>query len=173
VQDTGAFVDLYAGQYPRIVAYAQRRLGTPEEAEDCAAEVFRLAWEQPATPGVGWLFVTAKNLVYARCRQRRRQSGLIDRLGRDGAAGPSEDTGQAVRAALGRLEESQRELLMAFYWDDLPGARCAELLGCSTAAVWVRLHRARRALRAVLLADEVAPPTVAAVAIPTYQGELS
>jgi DNA-directed RNA polymerase specialized sigma24 family protein len=37
------FVTLYTCEYPRIVAYARRRTGDPQSAEDVAAEVFRIA----------------------------------------------------------------------------------------------------------------------------------
>lgn len=37
---------------------------------------------------------------------------------------------------------------MLTYWDGLPAADIGRLLGCSTAAVWVRLHRARAAFAA-------------------------
>jgi len=75
-----AFVELYRQQYPRIVAYARRRLGEMADAEDCASEVFRLAWQQPTVPAVGWLFVTAKNLVYAQYRASARSADLASRL---------------------------------------------------------------------------------------------
>ena len=37
---------------------------------------------------------------------------------------------------------------MLTYWDGLPAAEVGRVLGCSTAAVWVRLHRARTAFAA-------------------------
>jgi len=68
-------------------------------------------------------------------------------------------------AGLDRLTESDRELLMAHYWDELSGAQCAQLVGCSMSAIWVRLHRARRALKTVLLA-EAADPTLPVDSVP-------
>ena len=152
MRDTAAFTELYEAQHPRVVAYARRRLGALDEAEDCAAEVFRLAWEHDSTPSVGWLFVTARNIVYALHRSSLRLSELAARVAREESTRVADDE-IGLLDALDELSENDRELLMAFYWDDLTGAQCAQLLGCSTPAVWVRLHRARRALKDVLLKE--------------------
>jgi len=151
MQDTQAFVTLYKAQYPRVLAYARRRLPGLAEAEDCAAEVFRIAWEQDRTPDVGWLFVTARNLTYAAHRAEGHRRDLASRFAFTPEADADPDLG--VLEALDRLTEPERELLMAYYWDDLSGAQCARVLGCSVGAVWVRLHRARQALKEVLLTD--------------------
>ncbi|MCL2317089.1 MAG: RNA polymerase sigma factor [Actinomycetia bacterium] len=173
MHDTQAFVDLYAEQYPRVLAYAWRRLGTRADAEDCAAEVFRLAWQRDEPPGVGWLFVTARNLVYAEHRSRRRLTETADRLAREEPQARPDPAGRAVMAGLERLSETQRELLMAFYWDGLSGAECARLAGCSVPALWVRLHRARAALKTVLV-EEPSPSCVTVQATePVYEGGLS
>ena len=148
MQDS-AFVELFEKQYPRVVAYARRRLGSMPDAEDCAAEVFRLAWEHDDVPSVGWLFVTARNIVYAVNRSNHRLSDMCFRMAvEEGSGITPEDLG--VLEAMDSLSETDREILMAYYWDDLSGAQCAKLVGCSVAAVWVRLHRARQALKTVL-----------------------
>jgi len=167
MQDT-AFVDLYQAQYPRVVAYARRRLGSLPDAEDCAAEVFKLAWEQESLPSVGWLFVTARNITYALRRSNNRLSALCSRIAvEEGTRIEQESLG--VLEAMDELNESDREVLMAHYWDGLTGAQCAQLIGCSTGAVWVRLHRARQALKTVLLRQGVRPR--ASVSDPAWQGE--
>ncbi|MDR2975106.1 MAG: sigma-70 family RNA polymerase sigma factor [Propionibacteriaceae bacterium] len=161
MQCTQAFVQLYGEQYPRVVAYARRRLGSVADAEDCAAEVFRLAWEHDGTVSVGWLFVTARNLVFAARRSALRVTELSRRIAAEEAANGASEAGSGqneaalqITEALDTLSGDDRELLIAFYWDGLSGAECAALLGCSTGAVWVRLHRARRCLKAALLAQE-------------------
>jgi len=175
MQDS-AFVELFEKQYPRVVAYARRRLGSMPDAEDCAAEVFRLAWEHDSLPSVGWLFVTARNIVYAVKRSHRRLSELCFRIAaEEGAPMAPEDLG--VLEAMDSLSETDREILMAYYWDDLSGAQCAQLMGCSSAAVWVRLHRARQALKAVLekqgVRAAVCPDSGLRAPDPAWQGETS
>ncbi len=180
MQHEQAFTALFEAQHPRVLAYALRRLGNAADAEDCAAEVFRLGWEQPEIPSVGWLFVTAKNLVYARRRADLRLVELSRRVATEAARlAPDTPPDQEICQALDRLGAAERELLMAFYWDDLSGAECAQLLGCSTAAIWVRLHRARQALKAQLAPGRTAPSATTEphprhiLPEPVVQGELS
>ncbi len=54
-----------------------------------------------------------------------------------------------LHAALDRLEESDRRLLMLRYREDLTQATIAELLEIPEGTVKVRLHRARDKLRRV------------------------
>jgi DNA-directed RNA polymerase specialized sigma24 family protein len=55
-----------------------------------------------------------------------------------------------VADALAQLSETDHEILQLSAWEDLPVPSIAQVLGCSTAAAAVRLHRARRRLAAVL-----------------------
>lgn len=151
MDDARAFVNLYQEEYPRVVSYARRRLGNLADAEDTAAEVFRLAWEKSAPVSVGWLYVTAKNIVWSRQRSEVRSSQLLARIASETseASDPTTEDHDLLQA-LGTLSDDDRELLMARYWDDLSGAQCAQLMGCSTATVFVRLSRARKVLKRVL-----------------------
>lgn len=158
------FINLYEVQYPRVVAYARRRLGPLPDAEDCAAEVFRLAWEQETTPSVGWLFVTARNITFALQHSRTRLSDLCSRIAVEQETTVSAET-LGVLEAMDQLPEPDRELLMAYYWDDLSGAQCAALLGCTTAAVWVRLHRARTHIRSPQRMRWLAPSLAAVITV--------
>ncbi len=45
-------------------------------------------------------------------------------------------------------------MLQLTYWDGLTARESAQFMGCSTAAVWVRLTRARAALRELLEWDQ-------------------
>jgi RNA polymerase sigma-70 factor (ECF subfamily) len=61
-----------------------------------------------------------------------------------------------VRAAIERLPESYRTVLVLRDLEDLDTSEVAELLGCTANAVKIRLHRARQALREQLHPDLVA-----------------
>lgn len=146
------FVAVYTRDYPRLLAFVLRRTGDRGVAEDLTAEVFRIAWERIDTgaPTSVWLFVTARNLTMAHHRGTRRSAVVRQRLidaGSGGADGVPDRGGERVVAAMDALSAGQRELLMARYWDELSGAECAAIAGCSVGALWVRLHRARAALR--------------------------
>ena len=146
------FVAVYTRDYPRLLAFVLRRTGDRGVAEDLTAEVFRIAWERIDTgaPTSAWLFVTARNLTMAHHRATRRSAAARQRLIDAGPVNADGDPGrrsEQVAAALDALPAEQRELLMARYWDELSGAECAAIAGCSVGAMWVRLHRARAALR--------------------------
>jgi len=55
-----------------------------------------------------------------------------------------------IRQALGRLSPKQRAVLVLRYYEDLPEAEIASLLGCSPGTVKTHAHRGLRALRAEL-----------------------
>lgn len=55
-----------------------------------------------------------------------------------------------MRLALARLPRSDREVLLLSEWEDLTGNEIAQVLGCSVSAATVRLHRARRRIKALL-----------------------
>ena len=61
--------------------------------------------------------------------------------------------GALVRQALARLPRQQRAVLVLRYWEDLPEAEIAGLLGCTVGTVKTHAHRGLRALRD-LLGDE-------------------
>jgi RNA polymerase sigma-70 factor (sigma-E family) len=58
--------------------------------------------------------------------------------------------GALVRAALAALPRQQRAVLVLRYFEDLPEASIAEILGCSAGTVKTHAHRGLRALRASL-----------------------
>jgi RNA polymerase sigma-70 factor (sigma-E family) len=69
--------------------------------------------------------------------------------------GPGEDADQralavSIRQALRKLSPRQRTVLVLRYYEDLPEAEIASLLGCSAGTVKAHAHRGLRALRAVL-----------------------
>jgi RNA polymerase sigma-70 factor (ECF subfamily) len=76
-----------------------------------------------------------------------------------------------VAKALGLLAESDRALLLMDAWDDLGTAAMSAVLGCSRAAVRVRLLRARRRLARALDDHSVAVPKApsAATAHPAFR----
>ncbi|GAA4776811.1 RNA polymerase sigma factor [Streptomyces sanyensis] len=146
------FTRLYTREYPRVHAFARRRTGDPGVAEDIAAEVFRIAWERElggveTTPG--WLFVTARNLLGNHYRSSARLAELHGRIGEELGRAPASAETSAVLETLDRLPERHREILLLSYWDGLAAAEIGGLLDCRTSAVWVRLHRARKAFREI------------------------
>ncbi|MEU9847202.1 sigma-70 family RNA polymerase sigma factor [Streptomyces sp. NPDC047985] len=159
VRDSGrsaGFTALYAREYPRVRAFAHRRTGDRSAAEEIAAEVFRIAWEHvlkdgEATPG--WLFVTARNVLGNHYRATARLTELHRRIGEEIGRAPACAEDSAVLDTLDRLADHHREVLLLSYWDGLSAAEAGRLLGCGAPAVWVRLHRARKAFRELYISS--------------------
>ena len=63
-----------------------------------------------------------------------------------------------ARGALGRLPEHEQEVLLLVAWDGLSVRDAAKVMGCSSGAFRVRMHRARRLLEAAVAADEAHVP---------------
>jgi RNA polymerase sigma-70 factor (ECF subfamily) len=90
-------------------------------------------------------------VIANRRRSAKRRSRLFNRLaatrvdlGRDPAEILAERS--EIARAFSQLSDSQREVLRLVAWEGLSAADAAKVLGCSSAAFRVRLHRARSEL---------------------------
>jgi len=146
----------FAVHYADIARYCARRCADAHEAEDAATETFTVAWRRradlPVSPGDRlWLFAIARRVLANQRRGYERRRRLLDRLHVRAAVVPDVSelvlgAGPAagdVRAALERLSESHRELLLLSAWEGLSVGEIAEVLDVSSPVVSRRLHRAR------------------------------
>jgi RNA polymerase sigma factor (sigma-70 family) len=150
------FRAIYETVGPRLLAYALRRTSSPEDAADVAAETFGIAWRRlddvpEGDDSILWFYATARRVLANHYRSARRRSELVDRLGSHlNAALITEEAVDADRvaalAALRRLDDGDRELLMLASWEGLGSVDLSRLLNCSKTAVRLRLHRARARL---------------------------
>ena len=144
-----------------------RMLRNPADAEDATQDVFlrafsRLHQYRPTEPFGAWLHGIARNRCLDIIRSRRSlgELGVLDRPPRPAtedveAAAIAQLTSERVRAALDRLTERERSLLVLRYWEDLSTEVVARSLAMTEGAVRVALLRARRSLAAVLGGEEV------------------
>jgi RNA polymerase sigma-70 factor (ECF subfamily) len=154
------FGELFDAYYDRIYAYAYRRVGAREPAEDIAASVFedalrgikRLRWQ--GKPIAAWLYRIAARRVADFYRARKNDVPLDEfaHISSDdtGDALERDDEYAAVRRGLRKLNASEREIIRLVYFDELDGETIASLLGCTANNVYVRTHRALRKLGAIL-----------------------
>jgi RNA polymerase sigma-70 factor (ECF subfamily) len=125
-------------------------------AEEIVSEVYLTAWRKLADipqPELPWLLSVARNVTANQFRATVRQRSIAAELrawtqaGRPAAPDIADQVTErhAVLAALGTLSAPDRDLLTLVAWHGLTPA-AAGVMGCSTAAYFVRLHRARRRL---------------------------
>jgi RNA polymerase sigma factor (sigma-70 family) len=155
-----AFERFFVEHWGAVCAYVARRADVAV-VEDVAAEVFAVAWRRwDSVPADArpWLLGVARRVLANERRATARRSRLAERVAREPVA-PIVETDETiaagartaeVRAALGRLGSSDREVLMLVHWDGLDAGGAARVLGCSALAARARLSRARKRLRAEL-----------------------
>jgi RNA polymerase sigma-70 factor, ECF subfamily len=143
----------YGGQVWRAVV--AMTAGRVDIADDVTAEAFArlLVYQDGVRDPPAWVFRTAFRLAAAELRRERRPvpqrslaEGIADR--------PA--LSDELTAALRSLSAQQRVAVFLHYYADRPVDEIARLTGTSVTSVKVRLHRARRLLKATLEAEEVA-----------------
>src|SRR5436190_20060899 len=119
-----------------VTTYARRRgSGDPSAI---AAEVMTIAWRRladvPRDDPRPWLYVTARNLVWAEARREARSAHEIDARA-PLAEGPEVvELDPELSRALRTLSRSDREALLLIAWEELTPAQAAKALGINPAA---------------------------------------
>lgn len=122
--------------------------GSREVADEATCEAFaRLyAYRDGVRDPVAWVFRTAFRLAGRELTRQRRHADTEPPEVMDGDMSVLP---YAVARGLRRLPPEQRSAVFLHYFADMPVSEVARLCGVPTATVKVRLHRARRALRAL------------------------
>jgi RNA polymerase sigma-70 factor (ECF subfamily) len=166
------FEHLYGEHFDRVAAYLLSRADRGL-AEEALARTFEVAWrrmaDMPDEP-LPWLLGVARRVLADLRRGQARQGALIERIA--ATVGEVDDdhaetliARHRVLAALDRLTDPQREVLLLTVWDGLSQREAAAALGCSRGAVALRLHRARVRLQTAL--SEVASEEESGARSPT------
>lgn len=156
IDEERLFEACFRGYASRVHAFALRRAG-PEAAQDVTAETFLIAWrrraDMPAEP-LPWLYGIALRVLANDRRSADRRLALMVRIAAEPAPADAHAAGgdHEILQALAQLRESDREALLLCAWDGLSTREAARVVGCSTTAFTVRLHRARRRLAGALSA---------------------
>lgn len=173
--DPASWVDEHGGY---LFRFALHRVGCVETAEDLVQETF-LAALRSARSFEGrssfrtWLTGVLRHKIVDRMRQGQPAAdGTIDAFER-WSEGLFKDNGKwrrgpqawrplpgndderteltkAIENCLGKLPPQTAEMFVLREQHDVPADRLADSLGITTAHLWVRLHRARLALRKCL-----------------------
>lgn len=172
--DTGAFSELVERFQHRLVAVMHHLVGSADEAEDLAQEVFLRVYRTrkkytPKAKFSTWLFTIANNLALNALRDRQRRPVLPLEVRDSGPLGPrpaetiaptrdeppahnlqQQELSEVIRRALDGLNERQRMAIVLNKFEDMNYADIAEVMGLTTKAVKSLLSRARCKLREAL-----------------------
>lgn len=161
--DRRAFGPLYRRYLERVYGYCFYLLGDHHDAEDVTERTFLAAlaaidrFRDEGATFRAWLFRIAHNEVANALRRRQRHATApLDETpepagGDDPAAVVSaEDDARRVRAAVARLPDDRRQVLILRFVDGLSAREIGAVLGRSEGAVRVLQHRALRDLAELL-----------------------
>lgn len=148
----------------RVYSYAHYFLGSPEEAEDVAQEVFLRLWRHRQSVDAdrvgSWLLRVTRNACYDQLRKRRSAAKVLhpdagsETVEEARAVDPNPELAAAgadfrrhLLAALRRLDEPLRSVLILREIQGLKYTEISEALELPLNTVRVYLHRGRKRLR--------------------------
>jgi RNA polymerase sigma-70 factor (ECF subfamily) len=160
----GALVHRHQRLVFRILGgFLANRADVEEVAQDVFLRAFRaLPGFRPGAPFVPWIARIATRASYDRLRRRRRAQEVAwedlspaeQRAARTLAAGTDPEDKTAARDLLDRamacLAPKDRQVLILADAQGFTAGELGRILGCSSLAARIRLHRARRAMRRVM-----------------------
>ncbi len=159
--------EIFKDYHDRIHRYVLSLVRDPAEADDLTQETFLRAYRRrdslrDAQALMAWLYRIATHACLDRLRQRARRAPLESKADLDEIALAEPDTpslqqmveqnemSTCVQQYLERLADSYRAVILLHDLHGLTGPEIAEILGVSLGTVKIRLHRARRKLKAAL-----------------------
>lgn len=167
--ETEAFAELVERHKDAVLCFVRAYADGWEDVDDLAQEVFvEVHRSLPGFRGDAlfgtWLYSVARNVcrhrLRARLALRRRRTDAPDEAWLDVPDGlpghevrlEDEESRTQVREALGALPPGHRAVLTLSYWEGLPYAEIARLLGIPEGTVKSRAHNA-----VVMLAERLMP----------------
>ncbi len=148
-----AFEELFDRYREPLYGFFRRRLSTPSRAEDLTQETFLAVIHaavryEPRASVRSYLYGIAFNLLLSeRRKQSRNVESIVNREPASSASSP--DTSVWVQQALGKLDETEREILMLREYEQLSYDEIARLLRIPVNTVRSRLFRSRNALKSL------------------------
>ena len=162
VRPAVTFEDVVREHQDSVYGAALRVLGDRDLALDAANQTFMKAYRSiasydPSRPIKHWLLRIAVNeaitIGRARTRERARRApeadaaDVVDRSATPEAETLDRESRDGIRAAVARLPELYREVVVLRYFNELSVDEVAAVLGRSSSTVGVQLLRARQLLR--------------------------
>jgi RNA polymerase sigma-70 factor (ECF subfamily) len=158
--DLGPLGELFDRHHARVRAFAERVLANPADAADLVQETFLTASRAAASfesgaAGKPFLLGVAAQLARRRRRSFARLRAILETFAHAPMAPratPEDDLAAGeetalLDAAVARLSQEHREVVLMVHLGGLSGVEAAKALGIPAGTVWRRLHEARAELR--------------------------
>lgn len=156
-----AFGQIYKIYSRKIYRYCYVNSGDKEQAWDLVQETFLKAWKSMSNFSLeaggtiqAYLFRIARNLMIDLSR-KKKEYPLDEALEIEGHEDFEEDLDRKdlesqLKNALSRLDETDRQIVVLRYFEELPPPEAAKILGMNEGAFRVRTHRALKKLKELL-----------------------
>lgn len=164
-----AFGRLYDHYLPAIYRFILLKVGQREEAEDLTHHVFLKAWTSMGTsyseqgfPFSSWLYRIARNSVIDHYRRIKPTSSIEEEENREELINrpavesliDKKEASKQIMSALKELKETEQDVVIMRFIEDLSVKETAEAVNKSEGAVKVIQHRALEKIRKILKVDE-------------------
>jgi RNA polymerase sigma-70 factor (ECF subfamily) len=151
-------------QIPRLRRYARALTGERSAADDLVQDTLERAWSKfhlwrRGSDLRAWLFTVMHNVYINQLRSRRNRGEMLDYDAHPAEVRATQGDGLEIRdldAALRRLPEEQREVLLLVGLEQFGYEEAARVLGIPVGTVMSRLSRGRERLRQLLSGDGAA-----------------
>jgi RNA polymerase sigma-70 factor (ECF subfamily) len=149
------FTSMYVATAPFVTRYVVRRVRG--DVEDIVEDVYVTAWNKrsdmpaDADDRLVWLYAIARRTIANSVRLRRRRERFNKSL--EPLATPESGSSEAalavtiVHAALAKMDDKERDILLMVEWDGLTVAQAARVADISDSAAGKRLASARENFR--------------------------
>ncbi len=153
--DDDAFKAELVELIPHLRAFARSLCGNAAQADDLAQDAMLKAWKarasyEPGTNLKAWSFTILRNLFYSEKRRSWRSQPLDPEVAEATlVANDNPDAAielLALRNALAKLPDDQREALILVGAGGLTYDEVAEICGCAIGTIKSRVSRARKTL---------------------------
>lgn len=168
--DENQFLEFYDKNVAKIYRYIYFRVGSKDQAQDLASEVFLKCWQKMSSNGEenisnprAFFYQVARNLITDFYRQRDKtplslseiaDNSLNDKIvaKKDGPIEQASATFEIdlIKESLNKLNDDYQEIIIWRYLDELEIKEIAEIMDKKEGAVRTLLSRALTELRKVL-----------------------
>lgn len=158
--DADAFAEAYDRYAPRLYRHLLLRTSQKETAEDLLSKVFLRAWEYVRSGKTiqylqSFLYTVTNNILTDHYRRNAHAPVAVEDITQFDQPIPDKTIPMvdadydraALETAIAKLKPEFRDVLVMRYIDDLTITEVSQILEASPNAVYVRTHRALRALR--------------------------
>ena len=153
---------IYTEYSGKVMGYIRARIRSTADAEDILSEVFEKIMRKidgfdPEKASLNtWIFTITRNTVIDHFRRSRASEELDENISDDTELDEGLLNGETLSelaAALRKLPEQMRDIVVLRYYDGKPLTEIAELMGLSYGAVKLRHQNAVLMLRQALTAE--------------------